>query len=407
MISPGQEFWDRCGALNIQNPRIPGMAKPVALTTVRVPIRRVIDESYPVVIGTNLAETIAERLSESDLVDHQVAIITDENVRPGMAETIPAELAARGRRVHVVAFPAGERYKTRQTKATVEDTLIEAGCGRDTCILAVGGGVVTDLAGFVAATLIRGVPFINVPTTILAAADASIGGKTGVDTPAATNLVGVFHQPRAVYIDFATWRTLPPEQIRNGLAETIKYACLADNDFFALLETVFVGQGRAPEELVRDIELMRQVAQRNAKIKSRFVGDDVHEFNLQMALNLGHTFGRALEAAEDYTVSHGRAVAIGLMLQAQWGVELGFVTHAVVDRLKCLLESVALPTALPPSTTNEQLVAKMLHDKKALGRVVRFVFQRGIGDIQTFEQGSVVRPAGVEGILRFLVHVRR
>ena len=383
------------------------MAKPVALTTVRVPIRRVIDESYPVVIGTNLAETIAERLSESDLVDHEVAIITDENVRPGMAETIQAELAARGRRVHVVAFPAGERYKTRQTKATVEDTLIEAGCGRDTCILAVGGGVVTDLAGFVAATLTRGVPFINVPTTILAAADASIGGKTGVDTPAATNLVGVFHQPRAVYIDLATWRTLPAEQIRNGLAETIKHACLADNDLFALLDAVFVGQGRAPEELVRDIELMRQVAQRNAKIKSRFVGDDVHESNLQMALNLGHTFGRALEAAEDYTVSHGRAVAIGRMLQAQWGVELGFVTHAVVDRLKCLLESVGLPTALPSSTTNEQLVAKMLHDKKALGRVVRFVFQRGIGDIQTFEQGSVVRPAGVEGILRFLVHVRR
>ena len=383
------------------------MAKPVALTTVRVPIRQVIDESYPVVIGTNLAETIAERLSESDLVDHEVAIITDENVRPGMAETIRAELTARGRRVHVVAFPAGERYKTRQTKATVEDTLIEAGCGRDTCILAVGGGVVTDLAGFVAATLTRGVPFISVPTTILAAADASIGGKTGVDTPAATNLVGVFHQPRAVYIDLATWRTLPAEQIRNGLAETIKHACLADNDFFALLEAVFVGQGRAPEELVRDIELMRQVAQRNAKIKSRFVGDDVHKATLQMALNLGHTFGRALEAAEDYTVSHGRTVAIGRMLQAQWGVELGFVTHAVVDRLKCLLESVALPTALPPSTTNEQLVAKMLHDKKALGRVIRFVFQQGIGDIQTFEQGSVVRPAGVEEILKFLVHVRR
>lgn len=393
--------------MNIQNPRIPGMAKPVALTTVRVPIRRVLDESYPVVIGTNLAETIAERLSESDLVDHEVAIITDENVRPGMAETIRAELTARGRRVHVVAFPAGERYKTRQTKATVEDTLIEAGCGRDTCILAVGGGVVTDLAGFVAATLTRGVPFINVPTTILAAADASIGGKTGVDTPAATNLVGVFHQPRAVYIDLATWRTLPAEQIRNGLAETIKHACLADNDFFALLEAVFVGQGRAPEELVRDDVLMRQVAQRNAEIKSRFVGDDVHESNLRMALNLGHTFGRALEAAEDYTISHGRAVAIGLMLQAQWGVELGFVTHADVDRLKCLLESVGLPTALPSSTTNEQLVAKMLHDKKALGRVVRFVFQQGIGDIQTFEQGSVVRPAGVEEILKFLVHVRR
>ena len=391
----------------MQSPQVPPTATPVALTTVSVPIRRVIDESYPVVIGNNLAPIIAERLFEPDLVDHQVAIITDENVRAGMAETIRSELVARGRRVHVVAFPAGERYKTRQTKAAVEDTLIEAGCGRDTCILAVGGGVVTDLAGFVAATLTRGVPFINVPTTILAAADASIGGKTGVDTSAATNLVGVFHQPRAVYIDLATWRTLPAEQIRNGLAETIKHACLADNDFFALLEAVFVGQGRAPEELVRDIELMRQVAQRNAKIKSRFVGDDVHESNLQMALNLGHTFGRALEAAEDYTVSHGRAVAIGRMLQAQWGVELGFVTHAVVDRLKCLLESVALPTALPPSTTNEQLVAKMLHDKKALGRVVRFVFQRGIGDIQTFKQGSVVRPAGVEGILKFLVHVRR
>jgi 3-dehydroquinate synthase len=393
--------------LNIQNPQVPRRATPVAVTTVRVSIRRVIDESYPVVIGNNLAPIIAERLFESDLVNHQVAIITDENVRAGMAETIRSELAARGRRAHVVVFPAGERYKTRQTKATVEDTLIEAACGRDTCILAVGGGVVTDMAGFVAATLARGVPFINVPTTILAAADASIGGKTGVDTAAATNLIGAFHQPRAVYIDLVTWRTLPTEQIQSGLAETIKHACLADKDFFALLEKTFVDQGRAPEELVRDDELMRQIAQHNSEIKARFVTGDVHESNVRMALNLGHTFGRALEAAEDYTISHGRAVAIGLMLQAQWGAELGFVTDVDLDRLRRLLESVALPTALPASTTNEQLVAKMLHDKKTLGGVVRFVFQRGIGDIQTFEHGSVARPAGIEEILKFLVQVRR
>jgi 3-dehydroquinate synthase len=393
--------------LNIQSPQVPPTATPVALTTVRVSIRRVIDESYPVVIGNNLAPIIAERLFEPDLVDYQVAIITDENVRAGMAETIRSELAERGRRAHVVAFPAGERYKTRQTKATVEDTLIEAGCGRDTCILAVGGGVVTDMAGFVAATLARGVPFINVPTTILAAADASIGGKTGVDTAAATNLIGAFHQPRAVYIDLATWATLPAEQIQSGLAETIKHACLADKDFFALLEKVFVDQGRAPEELVGDDELMRQIAQHNTEIKARFVTGDVYESNVRMVLNLGHTFGRALEAAEDYTISHGRAVAIGLMLQAQWGAELGFVTDVDLDRLRRLLESVGLPTALPASTTNEQLVAKMLHDKKTLGGVVRFVFQQGIGDIQTFEHGSVARPAGIEEILKFLVQVRR
>jgi 3-dehydroquinate synthase len=266
---------------------------------------------------------------------------------------------------------------------------------------------VTDLAGFVAATLARGVPFINVPTTILSAADASIGGKTGVDTAAATNLIGAFHQPRAVYIDLATWRTLPVEQIQSGLAETIKHACLADKDFFALLEKVFVDQGRSPEELVGDDELMRQIAQHNSEIKARFVTGDVHESNVRMALNLGHTFGRALEAAEDYTISHGRAVAIGLMLQAQWGAELGFVTDVDLERVRHLLESVGLPTALPASTTNEQLVAKMLHDKKTLGGVVRFVFQRGIGDIQTFEHGSVARPAGIEEILKFLVQVRR
>jgi 3-dehydroquinate synthase len=287
--------------LSIQNPQVPRRATTVAVTTVRVSIRRVINESYPVVIGENLAPTIAERLFEPDLVSHQAAIITDENVRAGLAETIRSELAERGRRAHVVEFPAGERYKTRQTKATVEDALIEAGCGRDTCILAVGGGVVTDMAGFVAATLARGVPFVNVPTTILAAADASIGGKTGVDTAGATNLIGAVHQPRAVYIDLATWRTLPTEQIQSGLAETIKHACLADKYFFALLEKVFVDQGRAPEELVQDDELMRQIAQHNSEIKARFVTGDVHESNVRMALNLGHTFGRALEAAEDYT----------------------------------------------------------------------------------------------------------
>jgi 3-dehydroquinate synthase len=267
--------------------------------------------------------------------------------------------------------------------------MIEADLGRDTCVIAVGGGVVTDLAGFVAGTFTRGVPFVTCPTTLLAAADASIGGKTGVDTPAATNLIGVFHQPVAVFVDLTTWRTLPAAQIRTGLAETVKHACLGDARLFEVLEDFFVVQGRSVLDLVQDADLCEYIAVRNCEIKKRFVTADVHESDERMVLNLGHTFGRALEAADNYRMGHGEAVAVGLYLQAELGLRRGLVDREEVDRMCTLLTRIGLPTEVPSHVGDDLLLAKTLRDKKVRRGQVRFVFQRGIGDHARFNGGTV------------------
>lgn len=212
---------------------------------------------------------------------------------------------------NIISFPAGEKSKTRATKEYVEDTMLELGYRRDCCIIAVGGGVVTDLAGFVAGTFGRGVPFINYVTTLLAAADASVGGKTAVDTPLATNLIGIFNQPEKVYLDIATWKTLPKEQISSGLAETIKHACIADREFFHYIsdnmDAIF-----AVDETVCE-----HIAEMNCKIKCEVVMQDEWESGMREILNLGHTVGRAIETVSGYRLLHGQALAIGLMAEVK------------------------------------------------------------------------------------------
>lgn len=386
-------------------------------TTVTVPLKRVVDHSYPVVIGCGLTAQIVRWATSGPLTEHRAVIITDDTVRLGLAGQLQQAFTQAGHQVPVLSFPPGEQSKTRATKEKLEDQLIEQRFGRDTVIVAVGGGVVTDLAGFVAATFTRGVPLINVPTTMLAAADASIGGKTGVDTHAATNLIGVFHQPSAVFIDLDTLATLAPEQVRTGLAETIKHALIADANLFDLLEDTFVTQQRSLAQFVADTQLCRQVTTGNVEIKRDFVTADVHEADLRMVLNLGHTFGRALEAALHYTIPHGQAVAIGLMLQALWGQQLGLVSQQDVQRLRTLLNAVGLPTQLPQTVDTQTLLDAMSLDKKARGGTVRFVYQRGIGGYQSFAgvqpcppehpQARTTRPATTEEISAFLAYVRQ
>ena len=202
-----------------------------------VELKRVVDDSYEIEIGHGLVDQVAADLKHGLAGKvHKFAIITDSNVEPLYARPLEQKLAEEGFQTDVFIFPAGEKSKTRQTKAMLEDAMLEKGYRRDCCILAVGGGVVTDLAGFVAGTYGRGVPFINYATSLLAAADASVGGKTAVDTPLATNLIGLINQPQKVYLDLDTWKTLPEREIYSGLAETIKHACLADAEFFEFLE---------------------------------------------------------------------------------------------------------------------------------------------------------------------------
>ena len=280
------------------------------MSTFQVELKRVVDDTYDVEIGYGLQNRLLEDLA-GGLVGkiHKFAVITDDTVKDLYAEPIRKRLADAGYATDLFSFPAGEKSKTREVKAAIEDQMLEKEYRRDCCIIAVGGGVVTDLAGFLAGTFGRGVPFINYATTLLAAADASVGGKTAVDTPRATNLIGLFNQPKKVYLDIATWITLPKRQIISGLAETIKHACLADRTFFDYLDEHM-------EEILRlDPEACVHIAEVNCRVKYEVVMKDERESGLREVLNLGHTVGRAIETLSDYRLLHGEAVSIGLVAE--------------------------------------------------------------------------------------------
>ena len=234
-----------------------------------VELKKVIDDSYEIEIGYELQKKLIADIN-AGLVGNikKYVVVTDSNVKPLYADKILELLISNGYKADLIVFPAGEENKTRKTKEYVEDTMLELGYRRDCCIIAVGGGVVTDLAGFVAGTFGRGIPFINYATTLLAAADASVGGKTAVDTPLATNLIGLFNHPEKVYIDIATWKTLPARQISSGLAETIKHACMADRKFFDYINDNM--------QAVFDVddEVCGHIAQENCSIKYKVVMKD-------------------------------------------------------------------------------------------------------------------------------------
>ncbi|WP_049619521.1 3-dehydroquinate synthase [Actinobaculum suis] len=371
-------------------------------TRITIELQRQIDESYPLIIGRHVLPELLQVLAQPDLAQRRIAVISDSTVAENYCGEIMEALAAAGRPAQLFTFPAGEKSKTRATKERLEDEMLAAGYNRDTVVLAVGGGVVTDLAGFVAATFTRGVPYVSYTTTLVGAADAAIGGKTAVDTPAATNLIGAFHQPCGVVIDLETWLTLDAPKIRDGLGETVKHACIADAEFFARLEDAFVTRKLTPEQFVREAELAHYTALRNAEIKQDFVQSDVTEGNRRMALNLGHTIGRALEAALGFTWAHGECVAVGLNLQARLGRSFGYLTATEAERIENLLLAIGLPTEIPAGVSVDAIMAAMGHDKKSLGGQVRFVFQRGIGAMQTFENGSYARVIPVADIREFL-----
>lgn len=378
----------------------------MSITEFTIDLVREVDDSYPVLIGRGLDASIVDVAGRGDFAARKIAVISDSNVAELAGSGIVRALERAGRDATLIAFPAGEKNKTRATKEAIEDEMIRLGFGRDTLVVAVGGGVVTDLAGFVAATFTRGVPFISVPTTLLGAADAAVGGKTGVDTPAATNLIGAFHQPAAVVIDIDRWETLSPAQIRDGMGETVKHACLADGEYFDALEAAFVTRGLKAEAFAQETQLTELVARRNCEIKRDFVMSDVFEGNRRMGLNLGHTIGRALETAMDYTMSHGECVAVGLNLQAKWGVKFGYLTSAEAERIERLLIAIGLPTHVPAQVRTSAIMAAMKHDKKAKAGDIRFVFEKGIGDLMVFDAGAYARRVSAAEIEDFLESTR-
>lgn len=353
------------------------------MSVYNVELKKIVDDSYQIEIGFDLIDKLCEDL-KNGLVRgfSKIAIITDSNVEKLYADKINKKLNNMGYLSNIFSFEAGEKSKTRKTKEEIEDRMLEADYRRDSLIIAVGGGVVTDLAGFLAGTFARGIPFINYATTLLAAADASVGGKTAVDTPRATNLIGLFNQPRKVYIDIASWKTLPKEHIYNGLAETIKHGCLASREFFEYLED------NMDKILACDKDACVHIAEENCKIKDSVVMKDEKEAGLREVLNLGHTVGRAVETVSDYKLLHGEAVSIGLSFEVKLSRKLGFMTDDEVSKVINLLKAAHLKTTIPEYIDREVLVKKLYTDKKVRNGKLRFVIQKGIGEIVEFEKGN-------------------
>lgn len=361
------------------------------MSTFYVGLKKIVDDSYDIETGHSLADKLVSDMSQGLMGKlKKFALITDDKVRPLYAESIYEKMLAAGFKGEIFSFPAGEERKTRQTKADIEDRMLAAGYRRDCFIIAVGGGVVTDLAGFIAGTFGRGVPFVNYATTLLAAADASVGGKTAIDTPLATNLIGLFNQPKKVYIDIDCWRTLPAREISSGMAETIKHGCLADAEFFDYLEA------NMEKIMSIDTAACEHIAEKNCEIKYNVVMKDERESGLREVLNLGHTVGRAIETLSGYRLLHGEAVSIGLVAECMLSVRLGYMSTEEAERVRNLLRKAGLPVNIPDYIDRVALVKKLYTDKKVRDGKLRFVVQKGIGSIVEYEPGVFAIPISEE-----------
>jgi len=338
--------------------------------------------AYEVTIGYGVLATVGEIASRTAPA-HRYAIISDSNVAPLYAERVRRSFGDARTSVHVV--PAGETHKTREQWAALTDELLAAGAGRDTTVIALGGGVVGDLAGFVAATFMRGVPVVQVPTTLLAMVDASVGGKTGVDTPHGKNLVGAFHPPAAVVADVELLGTLPPRELRAGLAEVVKHAVIADEKLFDRLAAEMPVLTQAPwEEWVR-------IVGDNVAIKAGIVAGDEREGGRRKVLNLGHTLGHAVEHTSGYSLLHGEAVAIGMGLECALAEEIGVAQAGTAARVRGALEAAGLSAALPSGLAPAAILAATHADKKARGGEVEYALPVRIGVMAGAESGWTVR----------------
>ena len=325
--------------------------------------------SYPVYVEPGVLARLGD-LVERHLALRRVALVADESVFRLLRE---GGLAGARWEGTVLTFPAGERSKTRETWSRLTDELLRLGFGRDSALLALGGGVAGDLAGFVAATYMRGVPFLQVPTTLLAMLDASVGGKTGVDTPQGKNLIGAFHPPVAVVADPRVLATLPDREYRAGLAEAVKHGLIADREYFGWIEAT------ADVLIARDSAALEHLVRRSVEIKAEVVGEDEREAGRRVILNAGHTVAHALEQATEFRLSHGEAVGLGLVAEAALATGLGLATPEAGARVAALLERLGLPTRLREPVGDERILAAMASDKKNRGGGIRFALPRGLG----------------------------
>lgn len=347
-------------------------------------------DGYPIHIGPGLLTEVGPLLRAQGLTG-RAAIVTHPELSPAYTAAVHASLEQAGFQPEMAFVPQGEASKSLDALAALYSRFAGMRLDRRSTVVALGGGVIGDLAGFAAATYLRGLAVVQVPTTLLAQVDASIGGKTAIDLPCGKNLVGAFHQPRAVIADVETLRTLPLHELRSGLAEVVKYGVIADAELFAALER------DATRLLTGEPEALTPAVLRSCAIKAEVVSEDPHERGRRAILNYGHTVGHALEAVWGYgTVTHGAAVAIGMSAAARLAVRLGMLAEPEAARQDELLRRLGLPT-LPASEGSEAeltlppfgaLLEAMRLDKKTLGGTLRFVLPRAIGTVEVREVGD-------------------
>ena len=329
------------------------------------------DRSYPILIGAGL---LSDPGTWADLPQGSSAlIVTNTTVAPLYAETVQAALAAHFAQVHVLALPDGEAHKGWEALNQIFDLLLGKACDRRTVLVALGGGVVGDMTGFAAACYMRGVPFVQVPTTLLAQVDSSVGGKTAINHPLGKNMIGAFYQPVRVVCDLDTLQSLPARELSAGLAEVIKYGPIADMAFLDWIET------HLDALLTRDPAALAWAVQRSCQIKAEVVGQDEREGGLRAILNFGHTFGHAIEAGLGFGEwLHGEAVGCGMVMAAHLSQRLGLVDVAFVQRLTQLIERAGLPI-VGPALGVETYLHHMRVDKKSQAGDIRFVLIDGPG----------------------------
>ncbi|MBC8088430.1 MAG: 3-dehydroquinate synthase [Phycisphaerae bacterium] len=337
--------------------------------------------AYPVHVQRGLLPFLSQHVSDAAPA-HRYVVVIDETVLTCHGDKLRGGFPSD--RTLVLTVPPGEREKSRERWAALTDDILQWGAGRDTTIVAVGGGVVCDLAGFVAATFMRGVPVVQVPTTLLAMVDASVGGKTGVDTGAGKNLVGAFHNPSAVIIDPDVLTTLPSPVFRSGLAEMIKHGVLASREYFdAMLSAL--PKLAAPDGAVAD-ELPALIAQ-SVAIKAAVVARDEREGGLRQTLNFGHTIAHALELQFNYSMLHGDAVAIGMVVEAEIAERLSIAEAGTVNVVQRAVGAAGLPLSVPASVNLDDVLSATLGDKKSRGGLARYALPTRIGEM-TVGDGS-------------------
>jgi 3-dehydroquinate synthase len=344
--------------------------------------------TYKIWIGFDLLEKITDFFPQQ-LSYQKIVVITDHTVKKCYAKKLQMSLEKVADTVLVFSFPQGECSKTIVTKAMLEQKMFRKHCGRDTLILALGGGVVGDLAGFVAATYMRGVPYIQIPTTLLAMLDSSVGGKTGINSPAGKNLIGAFWQPQAVIADLSVLRSLPKKHMQNGLFEALKIFLTCDKKYFYLCAKKIALLLQCDERMLKNIIL------RSVQLKAQIVMQDEQEKNLRMILNFGHTIGHALEKLSDYKMLHGFAVGLGIIVEAKVAVLLGFLAETAFDDICVVMQKLGAQIADLKKFSIPEIIRATKIDKKNKHNGVQYVLLNAIGSV-VHRDGCCTQPVSAE-----------